>query len=400
MAAEKSGDLSKAIELTGGGRSTDDLRLEFERLAGREPAGIWAAPGRVNLMGDHTDYNDGYVLPIAIDRSVRVAASARSDSRIRVWSLQMEEGFESDLEELRPGSVAGWAAYPCGAAWALGSIGLDPKGCDLLVDSTLPPGAGLASSAALVTTAALAVSELGGERLHGIRLAQAAHRAEVEFAGVPCGVMDQTISVLARHGQALLLDCESGHYEHVPFGPAQVALALVVVDTGVAHRLADGEYAARRKACVDAAAALGIPTLRDVGVEDLSTFLYRLPDAQSRRVRHVVSENARVLQVVEALAAADFQSVGRMFLESHESLRMDYEVSTAELDAAVRVAMEAGAIGARMTGAGLGGSAIALIDRDSVDLLAHAERVAFRRLGFPTPRVFAVEPAAGAHRVA
>jgi galactokinase len=378
---------------------TQELLRQFELITGRQAEGIWTAPGRVNLIGEHTDYNEGLVLPMAIDRWVSVAAASREDQCIRGFSRQEEEGFEFKLATLAPGSVDGWAAYPAGAAWALKTTGIELRGTDLVIDSTIPAGAGLASSAALTTVVALCLSELAGNSLAGADLAAASHRAEAEFVGVPCGVMDQMISALGRRGTGLFLDTRTSTFEYVSLGLSGAGLTLAVVDTRVPHRLSQSAYARRRRECEEAAGALGVQSLRDVSVQDLPTTLERLSKPASNRVRHVVTENARVLEVVEAVSRADFKSVGAAFLRSHESLRKDYEVSCRELDTAVAAAMEAGALGARMTGAGFGGSAIVLVGRERIESLLNHTRSAFERQGFMEPAIFEVLPSRGAERV-
>jgi galactokinase len=266
--------------------------------------------------------------------------------------------------------------------------GVDLPGADLYVDSEVPSGAGLSSSAAIQTAVALALSALANRPIEGRELAKVAHRCENEFVGVPCGIMDQMISALGRKGHALLLDTKDSRTHYVPFDPARSGLSLMVIDTGAAHHLRNGEYAQRRRSCQDAAAALGLPSLSDASFEDLDS--QALTAVQVRRARHVLTENRRVLEVVEALSRADFEGVGSAFVRSHASLRDDYEVSSPELDLTVEAALAAGAWGARMTGGGFGGSAIALVPQASSAFFVDAVTGAFSDAGFARPRIFAV----------
>jgi galactokinase len=246
---------------------------------------------------------------------------------------------------------------------------------------------------------AVCLSELSGRPLSGMELARASHRAEAEFVGVPCGVMDQMISALGQRGQAMYLDTRTSAFEYIPFDPEGAGLTLVVVDTRVRHRLTEGRYGQRRRECEEAAGILGVGSLRDVGAGELPAALSKLPEPLRRRVRHVVTENNRVLEVCEALAGRDFERAGAAFVRSHDSLRTEFEVSCPELDTAVHAAMEAGALGARMTGAGFGGSAIALVAMERVGAVGHHIRAAFARRGFMAPAVFEVVPSPGAARL-
>jgi galactokinase len=357
-------------------------------------AGTWAAPGRVNLIGEHTDYNQGYVLPIAIGQTTRATVAVRPDGRLRAVSAQTGDAFEGPVATLRPGSVAGWAAYVAGVVWALREDGHDVPGLDVAIDSDVPIGAGLSSSAALECAVAVAVDELAGIGLDGARLAVLAQRAENEFAGVPTGGMDQRASLLCTAGHALLLDCRDDSAVQVPFDPAAAGLHLLVIDTRVHHALGDGQYRSRREECARAAAALGVDSLREVDPAALD----RLDDPLlRRRARHVVTENARVLEVVDLLRAGRLADVGEVFTRSHASMRDDYEISAPELDVAVETAVAAGALGARMTGGGFGGSAIALAD--DPERVAAAVAAAFDRHDYPAPAIFPTVPAAGARRV-
>lgn len=372
----------------------------FTEAFGRRPDGVWAAPGRVNVIGEHTDYNDGFVLPMALPHGVRAAAGRSRHARVRVLSLQ-EPGAPVTVElDARPGDVTGWAAYVAGVVWSLRTAGYDVGGVDLAVDGDVPAGAGLSSSAALECSVACALNELFGLGIEPVDLARLAQRAENDFVGMPCGVMDQMASVNCREGHVLFLDTRSMVTEQVPFDPASRGRTLLVIDTHAPHRLVDGEYAKRRAACEAAAATLGVAALRDVALDELDTALARLDDAtQRRRVRHVVSENARVEDVVRTLRTGELDKIGPLLTASHASLRDDYEVTVGELDTAVEAALSAGALGARMTGGGFGGCVIALVPRDRADTVVEAVRAAFSDAGYAEPSAFTAVPAPGARRL-
>ena len=348
------------------------------------------APGRVNLIGEHTDYNGGLCLPVALPHRTYVAAAARSDGRLRIASRQQSDAWEGSLDDVAPGAVPGWAAYAAGVPWALRESGVDVPGADLLVDSTVPLGAGLSSSAAIECAVAMAVTALAGaEVTPEVRdaLVAACMRAETEIAGAPTGGMDQTVSMLAEPGAALLIDFTAGSSRPVFLGPT--APDVLVMDTGVSHALNDGGYASRRRDCEEAARLLGLPTLRAATEPDVAA----LPDARlARRARHVVTEIARVTEAVAAIEAADWPDLGRLFLASHASLRDDFEVSCPELDLAVEAAMAAGALGARMTGGGFGGSAIALVDPGDRERVAAEVDRAFTRAGWTPPTTLVATP--------
>ena len=365
----------------------------FRSFAGREPEGVWWAPGRVNLIGEHTDYNDGFVLPFALTLGTSAAVARRDDGRLRCLSLQ--EGAAPE-----DATVEGWPAYVHGVVWALREAGVAIEGADVVVDTTLPRESGLSSSAALECSVGLALAELHGARLDRIAVARAAQRAENEVVGVPSGLMDQLASLLGRRGHALFVDMRSLAVEHVPLEPDAAGLALVVVDTRAPRRLVSGAYAERRAACEAAARALGVASLRDASPEGVEEARERLGDVLHRRARHVVTENARVLKAVATLRANELARLGPLLDASHRSLRDDFEVSSPELDAATGAAVEAGALGARMTGAGFGGCALALAPVAAVDeVVAHVRR-RFDEGGFGDPDVFPVAPAEGAGRVA
>jgi galactokinase len=370
----------------------------FGDCFGGRPEQVWLAPGRANLIGEHTDYNEGLVLPFALDLGVTVAASRRGDGMLAIRSRQAP-GAPADLQlaALAPRAVTGWAAYPAGVAWALREVGHPlAGGASLAIDSDLPQGAGLSSSAALECAAALALDGLYGLGLPRPQLATLAQRAENDFVGVPSGIMDQSASLLSRAGHALLLDCRTGVTADVPLDPAAVGLTLLIVDTGARHALGDGRYAQRRRECEQAAARLGVGSLRDI---TSPAEVGRLDDpVLRRRARHVVTENGRVKQAVALLAGGDLAGVGALLCASHASLRDDFEVSWPEADVAVDAAMAAGALGARMMGGGFGGSALALVPAGQRAAGA-AITAEFARRGWPPPAFFPAVPSAGAFRL-
>jgi galactokinase len=357
----------------------------------------WMAPGRVNLIGEHTDYNEGFVLPFALPLGVTARATRRDDDVLRITSTAIDEPATVPLDDLAPGSVEGWASYAAGVAWALRSAGIAIGGADIALDSDLPTGAGLSSSAALECAVAGALTGAYGIALDPSDHVRLCHRAENEFVGVPSGILDQSASVLCQGGRALFLDARSLRTRQVPLPLAEQGLAFLVIDTRVHHALADGEYAARREECSRAAQLLAVPSLRDAeldAVERMSDELLR------RRARHIVSENARVLRTVELLeSGADVRAIGPLLVDSHRSMRDDFEISCQELDLAVDTAVANGAHGARMTGGGFGGSAIALVDdRDTAGIRAAVEK-AFAGADLRAPNVFVAVPADGAREI-
>ncbi len=374
----------------------------FARSFDGEPDGVWAAPGRVNLVGEHLDYNGGPCLPIALGHRTFVALRARDDDRVRLVSaLEPDAVWSGAVGDIAPGTVTGWVAYAAGPAWALRDGGLDIGGFDAAVDSCVPVGAGLSSSAALECAVAIALDEvhglgLGGDDPGRARLAAACVEAENRVAGAPTGGMDQAASLRARAGHALLLDSRDHSVTHVPLDLASAGLELLVIDTRAPHALVDGQYAARRDTCHAAARRLGVGTLGEI--TDLDGAMAELADPlERRRVRHVVSEVARVGQVVDLVAAGRVRAVGPVLDASHESLRRDYEVSCPELDVAVEAARGAGALGARMTGGGFGGSAIALIEAGTAPAVMRAVDAAFRAHAMDAPGFLAASagPPAG-----
>ncbi|WP_335940124.1 galactokinase [Streptomyces sp. PTD5-9] len=378
----------------------------FTELYGRAPEGVWAAPGRVNLIGEYTDFNDGFVMPLALPHTARAAVARRTDGELRLHSADVPDGvIRLRIDELAPRQGHGWAAYPAGVVWALRAAGHPVTGADVHLASTVPTGAGLSSSAALEVVTALALNDLFGLGLTASELALLGQRAENDFVGVPCGIMDQMASACCTDGHALYLDTRDLGQRQVPFDLAAHGLRLLVVDTRVKHALGDGAYAQRRVGCEAGAAALGLRTLRELPYEGLAAALETLSAAGAdesvvRCVRHVVSENHRVEQVIALLDAGEVRAAGPVLDAGHASLRDDLRVSCPELDLVVSAAGEAGAHGARMTGGGFGGSAIVLVDEARADAVAGAVTAAFASAGYAEPRIFPAVPSAGARRLA
>ncbi|HMG30804.1 MAG TPA: galactokinase [Jiangellaceae bacterium] len=370
----------------------------FRDAYGREPAGLWAAPGRVNLIGEHTDYNDGFVLPLALAQRVVVAAALSPSRTTRMRSLQSPgEDVTVDAAAVTPGGVTGWSAYVAGVAWALRVDGHPVRDIDVVVDGDVPLGAGLSSSAALECAAAIAWSDLSGLSLDRTAVARLCQRAENGFVGAPTGVMDQMASMHGRENHAVFLDTRSMAVEHVSIDLSAHGLALLVVDTRAPHRHVDGEYVARRRDCEEAARLLGVPALRDAALTDLGA----LPLPLLPRARHVVTENARVLAVADLLrSGADLREIGPALTASHLSLRDDFEITVPEVDLAVDTLLEAGAYGARITGGGFGGCVIALVEDTAVEASVRAVESAFAGRRFDPPSSFVAVPSAGAHRLA
>jgi galactokinase len=360
-----------------------DVAAAFTAWTGGPPEGVWAAPGRVNLIGEHLDYNGGHVLPFAIDLAARVAVRRRRDGGMRCHSVQLDATAQCRAEEMK--RVTGWAAHVAGAVWALAEEGVGDGALDVWLDSEVPIGAGLASSAAVGCAVALAVADLAGAGLDFKTLARVVQRGEQEVVGAPVGLMDQTASLQGRAGHAVALDCRTGRVGHVPLDPAVVGLSLLVVDTGTAHELRDGSYGQRRAECEAAAAFLGVDDLALVDPAAVAGGV--LPAPSDRRARHVVSEEVRTVAAVAALRAGDLPAVGPFMTASHRSLRDDFEVSTPALDAVVEAALAAGALGARLTGGGFGGSVLVLAGDE-----------ARRSLVERYPQAIQVRPAAGARR--
>ncbi len=358
--------------------------LAYRERFADEPELVASAPGRINLIGEHTDYNGGFVLPCAVGRRVAVAIGRGED-----------ELYSTDFDEARPVSRrkdASWADYPRGVVWAIGEAGGKIEGFKAAFAGDVPLGSGLSSSAAIEAATALALDALFGLEMERKELAVLCQRAENEFVGVQSGIMDQYASLLCEEGSALLVDCRSLEAENVPLDLNAAGLALLVCDTRVERGLADTGYNDRHAACERAAEMLGVELLRDAREEDLQ----RLSGEELKRARHVLSENARVLEAVAALRAEDFREVGRLMYASHDSMRDDFEISTPELDAFVELAREAGALGARLTGAGFGGCAIALMPEGETEALTQSVVQTFARHDFEEPAFYEFLPAAGA----
>ncbi|MFF8913861.1 galactokinase [Streptomyces sp. NPDC015032] len=382
-----------------------ELTAGFTELYGNAPEGIWAAPGRVNLIGEYTDFNDGFVMPLALPHTARAAVARRTDGELRLHSTDVPGGVvRLRADELAPHQGHGWAAYPAGVVWALREAGHPVTGADIRLTSTVPTGAGLSSSAALEVVTAFALNDLFELGLSAQELAVIGQRAENVFVGVPCGVMDQMASACCTEGHALYLDTRDLTQRQVPFDLAAAGLRLLVVDTQVKHALGDGAYAERRAGCEAGAAALGIRTLREVPYDGLGAALDTLAaagvdESVVRCVRHVVGDNERVEQVIALLDAGDVRAAGPVLNAGHASLRDDLRVSCPELDLVVAAANEAGALGARMTGGGFGGSAIVLVEEERADAVAKSVPAAFAAAGYAAPRIFPAVPSAGARRL-
>ena len=376
-----------------------DAAAWFAETYGREPDGIWFAPGRVNLMGG-PDYTEGFVLPFALGAGVTASAARRKDRRITLVSRQQTTGpIVLDIDTLEPGSVPGWAAYPAGVAWALRRAGyLESGGADIAIDADLPAGAGLSSSAALECATALALTELHQVPVPRPELAALARRAENDFAGIPSGIMDQIAALLSRPGHALLLDCRAGTGTPVPLDPAAAGLTLLVIDTRARHALGDGRYAERRRACEQAASALGVRSLRDV--TDAGQLIRLSSDPPLQRLAgHVLAEQRRVRHAADLLLAGHQAAIGPLLTASHHSLRDRFHFSWPQADEAVEAAIEAGAKGARMTGGGFGGSVIALVPARAAAQIRQNVTARFARHHWPAPRFLDAVPSGAARRL-
>ena len=371
----------------------------FRALTGAAPEGIWRAPGRINLIGEHTDYNDGFVLPFALPQAAYLAAGRRGDGRVRIVSVDLGEEFETGLDELAP-NHDGWHAYLAGVFWALREAGHDVGGADLALASSVPIGAGVSSSAAIECVLVEALNDLYGLGIAPMDRAKLARRAENAYVGAPTGLMDQAASMLCSAGHALFLDCRSLEVEQIPFDPERHGHAVLVVDTLTRHSHAGGEYATRRADCERAAELLGVPALRDVAASGLAERLGVLADDRLiRRARHVVTEDQRVLDACAALRADDFAALGELMTASHASMRDDYEITEPSVDLTVETALAHGAAGARMTGGGFGGCVLVLARLERLDEIEAAVRAAFAASGRPEPAMFVARPADGAGRL-
>ncbi len=366
---------------------------EFQTLFGHLPDVTSEAPGRVNLIGEHIDYSEGFVLPFAIANRTHAAISRSSDGLVRIASHQRRNNiFSISISDIKPGSKGDWEKYVLGVIWALGVT----EGLNILVDGNVPAGAGLSSSAALECAVAVGLNTLLNLGLSDKELARATQRAENDYVGMPCGIMDQSVSIMGKAGSALLLDCRDLSTESIPFNVADAGLELLIIDTQAHHALVDGGYAERRAACESAAKKLGVNSMRDLTMEQLIANRDKLSEVEFIRARHAVSEISRVLSTVDALKRTEFKEVGALINQSHNSLRDDYAVSCPELDVAVEAARSAGALGSRMVGGGFGGSAIALLRVEDLESARQAISEAFAREGFKKPRFFTSLPSAGA----
>lgn len=378
-------------------KNADALEARFRETFSRAPQ-LFRAPGRVNLIGEHTDYNDGFALPAAIDLAVLTAAAPRADRRLRVSSLAMRETFEFDLDA-EPSPSASWTDYVRGVALMLERAGYRCEGADLMIDGDLPMGAGLSASAALEVSVACALTRIAGLDVDRLELAKICQRAENEFVGARCGVMDQYASCFGVAGCVLALDCRRLESRPIPL-PARAR--LVVCDSMARHRIADSEYNRRREECERAVALLskhidGIAALRDVTREELERRKNDLPEIVFRRARHVVGENERTLRAAAALEIGDLAECGRLIDLSHESLRDDFEVSCPELDRLVEIARGLGGVhGARMMGGGFGGCVICLVEAEAAERVAASLRKSYGEAIGAAPSAFCCFPAAGA----
>ena len=365
-----------------------------------ERAGVWSAPGRANLMGEHTDYNQGLVLPFAIGQSVTVAAARRDDGMLVLRSRQAPaESATIALDSLAPGAVTGWAAYPAGVAWALRDAGYQIPGATIDINSDLPVGAGLSSSAGLECSTALALIALAGLAVPRRELVEIARRAENDFIGVPSGIMDQSASLLCEAGHALLLDCGTREISQVPFRPAAAGIGLLIINTRAEHTHAGGDYARRRAECEEAARQLGVPFLGCL--TDAADAGRLAAPALRGRARHVITDNARVLAAVDLLRSASgdpevYRKIGALLSAAHRSLRDDFEISWPHADVTVDVAAAAGALGARMIGGGFGGSVLALVPADAGRAVRAAIADAFARRSWAAPEFIETVPSGGA----
>ncbi|GAA1965629.1 galactokinase [Amycolatopsis minnesotensis] len=386
-----------------------DAARAFRTVHDRAPAGVWSAPGRVNMIGEHTDYNDGFVLPFALPHRLAVAATPREDGVLTVATLgsdgKLQRSEPTVIAELEPGAIDGWAAYPAGVAWVMRDHGF-AAGADLVVAGDVPSGAGLSSSHALECAVALALLgtagielEDGGERTPTRQaVARWVQRSENDFVGAPTGLLDQTASLCCTEAHLLFLDVRSGESEQVPFDAAAAGLRVLVMDTRVKHSHSESGYGDRRRGTEKAAGLLGVKALRDVELDALGETLERLPEDLRPLVRHIVTENQRVLDTVELLHADRLADIGPLLDASHVSMRDDYRISAPELDVAVDTAKAAGALGSRMTGGGFGGSAIALVRESDVDSVGAAVTAAFAERDWRPPRTFVATPSPGAGR--
>ena len=371
----------------------NSIEEKFLETFGEEPDLVASAPGRVNLIGEHIDYSEGFVLPFAIKDRTLVAARKRDDSTVRVASAQRRNKIVTvDIKDVKPGLKGEWERYALGVLWSMGV----KSGVDLLIDGHVPLGAGLSSSAALECSVATAMNHLFDMGFNLEELARLTQKAENQYVGVPCGIMDQSVSLMATNGFALLLDCRDLSTRNIPFDVASHGLELLIIDTQAHHALTDGGYAERRASCESVASKLHVKSMRELTIAQLDSSRDQLSETQYIRARHAITEMKRVLDCVEALSSGDFVRVGQLMNQSHLSLRDDYNVSCPELNTAVEASLAAGALGSRMVGGGFGGSAIALIQASKTSETISAVEKAFADKKFKTPRFFTSLPSQGA----
>ena len=372
------------------------IEEKFLETFGAEPDLVAAAPGRVNLIGEHIDYSEGFVLPFAIKDRTLAAARKRDDSIVRIASVQRRNKIVTvDIKDVKPGLKGEWERYALGVLWSMGVT----SGVDLMIDGHVPLGAGLSSSAALECSVATAMNHLFNMGFSLEELARLTQRAENQYVGVPCGIMDQSVSLMATNGFALLLDCRDLSTRNIPFDVASHGLELLIIDTQAHHALTDGGYAERRASCESVAAKLSIKSMRELTIEQLDSSRHLITETEYIRARHAVTEMKRVLDCVEALSIGDFVKVGQLINASHVSLRDDYTVSCPELDTAVDASLATGAMGSRMVGGGFGGSAIALIQASKTTQTIRAVEKAFADKKFKAPRFFTSLPSQGAELI-
>jgi len=371
----------------------EQARLEFERYFGHPPSFVVRAPGRVNLIGEHTDYNDGFVLPIAVDRAVWIALGPTFTQKVILHSLELKRSAEFSLEKIKHENQE-WVEYIKGIAWALQQAGYLLKGWEGLITSDIPMGAGLSSSAALELAAARAFAAVSGYPWEAIKMAQIGQQAERDWVGVNCGIMDQMISALGQAGHGLLIDCRSLKTESVPLPPD---ITVVVLDTATRRGLVDSAYNERREQCKMAARFFGVPALRDVSQTEFDAKAEALDPVVFRRARHVIKENIRTLQAAHTMSQKDAVKLGQLINASHISLRDDFEVSSPELDQMVDCAQqESACYGARLTGAGFGGCAIALVHADAVQKFTETVTINYQTATGLQPEIYVCTATDGA----
>ena len=369
------------------------IEKKFLETFGEEPDLVAAAPGRVNLIGEHIDYSEGFVLPFAIKDRTFAAVRKRDDSMVRIASAQRRNKIVTvDIADVKPGLKGEWERYALGVLWSMGVT----SGVDIMIDGHVPLGAGLSSSAALECSVATAMNHLFDMGFSLEELARLTQKAENQYVGVPCGIMDQSVSLMATQGFALLLDCRDLSTHNISFDVASHGLELLIIDTQAHHALTDGGYAERRASCESVATKLAVKSMRELSMAQLVAARDQITHTEYIRARHAVSEMKRVLDCVDALSIGDFAKVGELINQSHVSLRDDYNVSCPELDTAVEASLATGALGSRMVGGGFGGSAIALIDASKTAQTIRAVESAFAAKKFKAPRFFTSLPSQGA----